>query len=855
MKKLLLLLFLTLSLIEVNAQMSCNFTYTTSGNTANFTHSWPMIGTMTIDSLHFSYGDGTNAVISPYTPTSSHTYANPGFYFTCMVAFMSNINQPGVISCTYCDSVVIGGTSSCSVSVNANASGSTVNAVANAIGGVAPYIYSYTLNPGNITNNTGIFPGLATGAYNVCVTAIDAMQNTCSIGCDSVIVGNNSFCNTSVNVTGSGTTVTASASATFGTPPYTYSYTLNPGNITNSTGTFLGLAPGLYTVCATATDANNQSCTPDCDSVFLGGSFFCSTAMNLSASGNTVTAVGSASFGTAPYTYSYTLNPGNITNNTGVFSGLANGLYTVCATATDANNQTCTPVCDSIFVGNTTSCTTLITTSVSGNTVTAVGNASGGVAPYTYSYTLNPGNITNNTGVFPGLANGNYIVCVVAYDAMQNFCSSSCDSVSVGGSTFCNTAVSLSASGNTVTATGSASFGTAPYTYSYTLTPGNITNNTGVFSGLANGSYIVCATATDANNLTCTPACDSIYLFNTTTCVTTISTSVSGNTITAVGNASGGTAPYTYSYTLNPGSITNNTGVFSGLANGLYSVCVTAFDAMQNVCSIACDSAFVGNSTGCVTTISTSVSGNTITAVGNASGGTAPYSYSYTLNPGNLTNSTGIFSGLPSGFYAICVTATDAMQNVCSIACDSAAVFNNNGNCIVNPSFSESISGLTINFTNSSTITNGIITNYAWSFGDGNVSSTASPTHTYSSSGVYNVVLVVTGFDTLQNQCIDSVTKVLTVSNGGTSVNNVNAQRINIYPNPTTKNFIVDLPEGEKLQGIVLTDVSGRKVSTEYQFVKNNKISVRFKNEAVGIYFIKLQTDKNLYTSSIMKQE
>ncbi len=49
---------------------------------------------------------------------------------------------------------------------------------------------------------------------------------------------------------------------------------------------------------------------------------------------------------------------------------------------------------------------------------------------------------------------------------------------------------------------------------------------------------------------------------------------------------------------------------------------------------------------------------------------------------------------------------------------------------------------LTVQFT--STVTNAV-TSYAWNFGDGNVASTANPTHTYSSAGSFSVTLTITG--------------------------------------------------------------------------------------------------------------
>ncbi|MEO1451020.1 MAG: DUF4374 domain-containing protein [Bacteroidota bacterium] len=57
--------------------------------------------------------------------------------------------------------------------------------------------------------------------------------------------------------------------------------------------------------------------------------------------------------------------------------------------------------------------------------------------------------------------------------------------------------------------------------------------------------------------------------------------------------------------------------------------------------------------------------------------------------------------------------------------------------------FTHAATALTVKFTNTSLRAN----EYVWSFGDGNASSEANPTHTYETSGIFNVELVATGAD------------------------------------------------------------------------------------------------------------
>ncbi|MEA2006605.1 MAG: PKD domain-containing protein, partial [Patescibacteria group bacterium] len=51
---------------------------------------------------------------------------------------------------------------------------------------------------------------------------------------------------------------------------------------------------------------------------------------------------------------------------------------------------------------------------------------------------------------------------------------------------------------------------------------------------------------------------------------------------------------------------------------------------------------------------------------------------------------------------------------------------------------------LVVDFINQSTGSPNSISSYLWDFGDGQTSSEASPSHTYSTSGVYTVALTTT---------------------------------------------------------------------------------------------------------------
>ncbi|HXB12582.1 MAG TPA: T9SS type A sorting domain-containing protein [Bacteroidia bacterium] len=411
---------------------------------------------------------------------------------------------------------------------------------------------------------------------------------------------------------------TATAVPSGGTPPYTYTWSNGYTNIGSTSTTITGLCPGSYWV-----EVTNFIDTGNIAYITIGP-YIADSLLSYptSCSSNSGSAMVYASGGTAPYTFSW--SNGATTDS---ISHLSTGTYTV--TITDAGG--CSRI-DSAYIAalGLTDSIFSYPAACTNNNGSAVIHVSGGTPPYTYAWSNGA-----TTDSISHLSTGTYSVTVTSVGGCTVTDSTTVIFNTSLGDYLSGTNPSCSLNNGTITAT--VYGGVSPYTYTWSngATTATITN-------LSVGTYSV--TVYDAAGCSLT---DSLTLSNDSMSVYLAETDAfCGNPVgTAIAYPSGGSAPYTYSW-----SNGATTDTIHGLSAGTYSVTVTSFAGCSASASVTV------NATAGIPVYAAMISGACIGNNGAACaiiyGGVQPFTYSWAPTGG--TSDTAL--GLSAGTYIVTVT-------------------------------------------------------------------------------------------------------------------------------------------------------------------------------------------------------
>lgn len=378
--------------------------------------------------------------------------------------------------------------------------------------------------------------------------------------------------------------------------------------------------------------------------------------------------------------------------------------------------------------------------------------------------------------------------------------------------------------------------GTAPYAYSWDFGDGNtstVASPSHTYS--QNGTYTACVTITDANGCTAT-SCSPVF----------ISGGSGGGNCQAFMNympdsmnpminyfnviASGGTAPYSYSWDFGDGNTsTVGSPTHTYAQSGTYTACVTVTDA--NGCiSTDCQLVHIFNNTPCVTSFTSSPSAmnpNTYTFT-SVNAGNNNTLYLWDFGDGNIDTSglgTTTYTYTQAGTYLACLFELDLITGCTSAYCDTVVV--GGAACQAFITYTNLPGSLVVDFFGSVTTNNNPVT-YAWDFGDGNTSTVQSPTHTYQTTATGPVTYNVTLTTTDANGCVAVATETVFIF-GGTGNGQIMGYMWKDTMNFTPADGLVYLIEYDSITG-TLTAID--TVTTVQGFFD-------FQNVPMGLYLVK----------------
>ncbi|MBI3502850.1 MAG: PKD domain-containing protein, partial [Bacteroidetes bacterium] len=488
----------------------------------------------------WDFGDGT--ILTTLSPTMSHAYVNPGNY-TVKVTITNGCGS----SATYTQTLIVNGAGGTSVSTASVISptchgGSNGSATALVSGGQPPYNYTWYDNLNQIISTNVSAGNLSSGTYTIIVTD----NNGCA-GNTSVTLNNPAAITFSVSTTKAscgGTNGTASVSSIAnGTSPYTYSWSTG-----QTTASASGFAMGTYAV--TILDANGCSSTSAVSISENGAVLSLSSTTSVTCNGGANGAVNiNATGGNPPYAFAW--SNGATTQN---INTLAAGSYSVVVTdnAGCKSSLSATVSQPSAIVVNPTTTQAPTCGNFNGS---ATANVSGGKSPYTYLWDANTGSKTTQT--VTGLFAGTYSVTVTDASGCTNKGVVTLSNANAPVVTSVVTPISCNGM-NDGAINLSVTGGTSPYGYTWNVAPPNQPNQT----NLGPGFYFV--TIQDA------AGCNTVKSFtitNPSVLAAALSSSAAtcSSNGTATASISGGTTPYTYSWS--NGATTAN---ITGLAGGNY---------------------------------------------------------------------------------------------------------------------------------------------------------------------------------------------------------------------------------------------------------------------------------------------
>lgn len=402
--------------------------------------------------------------------------------------------------------------------------------------------------------------------------------------------------------------------------------------------------------------------------------------------------------------------------------------------------------------------------------------------------------------------------------------------------------------------------GTAPWSFTYTVNgvnPVNITSTTDnpyILNATDAGTYAVTAVSDANNSGTCFSGNPTIIVNDAipTATIVTSSASVCSGQSAEIAIDFTGTAPYSFSYTMNG----QNPVQVNNVSTDHFILQVTEAGTYEiaSLSSGSCNGTFVGvaniivNNPNTISVNAAICEGNnyilgtqTLSASGyysehfvSAAGCDSLVNLNLQVNPSIQANSTvticeGSTYALGTQLISTAGVYTELFEAV--NGCDSIVTLDLFVSQMPVASFSAIENNLELGFINNSSN----VTSHLWDFGDNTTSTEINPVHTYAASGVYVVTLTA-----LNSSCGD-VSTSLTYNLFGVNVSSISSEnQVKIFPNPSKGLIYIEKTKSENNIMIEIIDITGRVIFSKILNPQISKEQVEMSEFANGIYTVRL---------------